>query len=161
MDKKPKRRRYKDNPYDLIKDEESKLYLVSFVDGTKTFRTIKVSKEIYDVMDYYEKLDIRQMNEYDRHTEHILLDETELSKRVKNKPIAIDDSIIYQAKLENLMEGINKLPEIQKRRIKKYYFDELNETEIAEQEGTTQQAINYTLTIAKNNLKNFLKKFYF
>ena len=59
------------------------------------------------------------------------------------------------------MEGINKLPEIQKRRIKKYNFDELNETEIAEQEGTTQQAINYTLTIAKNNLKNFLKKFYF
>ena len=122
----------------IIKEDESS------IDGTKTFRTIEVSKEIYDVMDYYEKLDIRQMNEYDRHTEHILLDETELSKRVKNKPIAIDDSIIYQAKLENLMEGINKLPEIQKRRIKKYYFDELNETEIAEQEGTTQQAINYT-----------------
>ena len=41
MDIMPKRRKYKDNPYILSKDEEKNLYLVSFVDGTNTYKSIK------------------------------------------------------------------------------------------------------------------------
>ena len=53
--------------------------------------------------------------------------------------------------------AIKKLPEVQQRRIKKYYFEEKKEYEIAEEEGTTQQAINKSLRQARQKLKEILK----
>ena len=50
------------------------------------------------------------------------------------------------------------LPEVQRRRIKLYYFDELTEKEIAKLENVSQKNISKSLTVAKNNLKEILKK---
>ena len=97
MDSMPKRRKSKDNPYILSKNENNNLYLISFKDGTNTYRSISVTKEIYDEMDYFERRDLSQMNEYDRHTEHILLDESSLAKKIKNKPISIEDGFICKS----------------------------------------------------------------
>ena len=159
MDIMPKRRKYKDNPYVLSKDEEKNLYLVSFVDGTNTYKSIRISKKIYDEMDFFERLDIRQMNEYDRHSEHILLDENSLAERIKDKPIPIDDTIIYQSTLKELHLAINKLPIIQKQRIIDYYFNNLTEVEIAEKYSISQKNVSVSLFKAKENLKRILKKF--
>ena len=41
---------------------------------------------------------------------------------------------------------------------KLYYFDELTEKEIAKLENVSQKNISKSLTIAKNNLKEILKK---
>ena len=53
--------------------------------------------------------------------------------------------------------AIKQLPEVQQRRIKKYCFEEKKEYEIAEEEGTTQQAINKSLRQARQKLKEILK----
>ena len=55
------------------------------------------------------------------------------------------------------MIAINKLPEIERRRIKKYYFDEKTQQQIANEEGVNIRSIQYSLNIALKKLKEFLK----
>ena len=61
MDTMPKRRRSTDNPYILSKDEKNNIYLVSFVDGTNTYRTVKITREIYEAMDSFERHDLNEL----------------------------------------------------------------------------------------------------
>ena len=159
MDEMPKRRKSKDNPYILSKDEKNNIYLVSFVDGTNTYRSIKITKELYQAMDCFERQDLKEMNEYDRHTEHSEVYENTLNVRKFEKDISLEDSIIYKSTLDELKKAINQLPELQKRRIIKYYFEDKNEYQIAEEEKTTHQAIHTILVRAIKNLKKILKNF--
>ena len=54
-------------------------------------------------------------------------------------------------------EAINKLTDIQKRRVKKYYFHEMTQQEIADDEGVNIRAVQYTLNEALKKLKEILK----
>ena len=63
----PKRRKFKDNPYTIIEIEISNKYLVTFKDGNGIFNKVEVSKDIYELFNYYELRDLSQMNEYDNH----------------------------------------------------------------------------------------------
>jgi len=81
-----------------------------------------------------------------------------LEMKAKDKPISVEDQIIKKATFEELQRAINSLPETQRRRIKKYYFAEKNEYEIAKEEHTTQQAVNKSLRLAIQKLKEILKK---
>ena len=49
------------------------------------------------------------------------------------------------------------MPEVQKRRIKKYYFEDKTEQQIAEDENATQQSVHIILERALENLKKYLK----
>ncbi len=159
MDKNPKRIKKKDNPYSIRKNGNE--YFVSFKDALGVYQEIKVTAKVYAAFDRFELDDKKEMNEFDRHIEHSEIYENNLELRSKDKTISMEDEFIQKATFEELKNAIEKLPEIQKRRIKKYYFEDKNEHQIAEEEKTTQQAINYTLTIARNNLKNYLKNFQF
>ena len=159
MDKNPKRRKYQDNPYCISKDEEKKLYVVTFKDGTGIMQKIQITKEVWEVFDEYERLDLSQMNEFDNHIEHSEIYEENLIKRANEKQISLEDEFIRQATFKELKNAIDVLPEIYKRRIKLYYFEDKNEEEIAEIESTTQQAISKSLKVAKGKLKNILKNF--
>lgn len=159
MDENPKRRKYGDNPYSLNKDTSKNLYMVSFKDASGIMREIEITKEVWEVFDEYERLDISEMNEFDRHTEHSEIYEDNLVKRANEKTISIEDEFIQKATFEELKKAIEKLEEPYKRRIKLYYFDDKNETEIAEIEEISQQAVSKTLHIALNKLKEFLKNF--
>ena len=157
MEKNPKRIKRKDDPYTIKREGND--YIVSFKDSLGIFQKVKVSKEVYGIFDEYELQDKKEMNEFDRHIEHSEIYENTLEKRAKEKVISMEDEFIQKARFEQLKRAIEMLPDIQRRRIKKYYFEDKNEYQIAKEEGTTQQAINYTLTIARNNLKKFLENF--
>lgn len=159
MDKNPKRRKYGDNPYSLSKNESQNLYIVSIKDVSGIIQTIEVTKAVWEIFDEYERKDISEMNEFDRHTEHSAIYEDNLVKRAKEKTISMEDEFIQKATFEELKSSINKLEEPYRRRIKMYYFDDKNETEIAEIEGTSQQAISKSLHIAMKKLREFLKSF--
>ena len=58
MDKNPKRRKYRENPYKLSKDESKNLYIVTFRDTSGIIQEIEVTKEVWEVFDEYEKIDI-------------------------------------------------------------------------------------------------------
>lgn len=59
--------------------------------------------------------------------------------------------------MENLHMAIKNLPEVQKHRLKKYYFEEKTFDEIAFEEGCTYQSIQRSVYRAAAKIKNILK----
>lgn len=158
MAERPKRRKYRDNPYILNYCEEKKLYIVTFKDVTGKINKIEVQEEVYKALDRFELDDIKEMNEYDRHIEHSEIYEDNLCARAMDKPTGLEDYIIQKSTFEDLKKAIDLLPEVQKRRIKLYYFNELNLEQIAQIEHTSFQMISKSIKQAINNLKKILKK---
>lgn len=158
MAERPKRRKYKDNPYTLKYVEEKNIYVVSFKDVKGHLQNVEVSKEIYLAFDRFELEDLSEMNEYDNHIEHSDIYENNLEARAKDKPMSLEDKVIQKSTFEELKKAIDSLPNIQRRRIKKYYFEEKNEIQIAKEENATHQAVHKSLSNALIKLKEILKK---
>lgn len=157
MAESPKRRKYKDNPYTINYIESKNIYVVSFKDVKGKINKIEVSEEVYRVFDKFELQDIKELNEYDRHIEHSEIFENNLEARAKDKPLSLEDEIVKKSTFDELKKAIELLPEVQKRRIKKYYFDDKTQQQIANEEGVDIRAIQYTLNIALKKLKEILK----
>ena len=153
--KRPKRSRKKDNPYTLEVSDEK--YYVLFKDSKNILRNIEVGKDVFDLMDRFELDDVREINEYKRHIEYNEIYENNLNKRSFNNQVSLEDEIINKSIFEDLIKAVNMLPEIQKRRIKKYYFENKTQKQIAEEENVDIRAIQYTLHIALKKLKEILK----
>ena len=151
----PKRRKKMDNPYNLKIINNN--YYIIFKSNNK-YNEVEVTKEVFDLMNRFELDDLKELNEFDRHIEHSDLTEHTLNNRMLFKQESIEDLIIRKTSLEDLRKAINMLSEVQRRRIKLYYFDELTEKEIAKLENVSQKNISKSLTVAKNNLKEILKK---
>ena len=94
MSKRPKRRKYKDNPYTLNEITINNKYFISFKDGRGEYNNVEISKEIYELFDYYELRDLSQMNEYDNHIEHSEIYENNLNKRAIKKEKSIEEIIL-------------------------------------------------------------------
>ena len=153
----PKRRKHRDNPYVLIKTDDKGLYIVSFKDGIGITRIVEVTKEVYEAFDRFELDDLRELNEYDNHIEHSEIYENNLNERAKDKPLSIEDEIIKKSTFEELKNAIDMLPDIQKRRIKKYYFADKTLEEIAKEEACTFRAVKFSIDIGLKKLKEILK----
>lgn len=158
MAERPKRRKYKDNPYTLNYIEEKNIYIVSFKDVKGHIQKVEVSKEVYKAFDNFELQDLAELNEYDRHIEHSEIFENNLETRAKDKPLSLEDSIIRKSTYDELMKAIKQLPAIQQKRIKLYYFNELSTKEIAEKEKCTQHSVRVSIRRAIEELRNILKK---
>lgn len=109
-------------------------------------------------MDRFELDDLSEMNEYDNHIEHSEVKEITLNKRMLYKQNEIDD--IIQAKFESreLKRAISCLSDVQKRRIKLYYFEDKTIEEIAKLERTSHQAVSETIRAGIKNIRKMLKK---
>lgn len=151
-----KRRKDRYNPYKILKIEDK--YILEFKNYYNRKQKIEITKEIYDVFDEYELIDIYQMNKFDRHIEHSILTENNLNKRKVNKEITVENYVINNIKHQLLHKAILQLPKLQKKRVFLYYFEELTQKEIAEKEGCSVRAVQYSLNIALKNLKNFLNQ---
>ena len=107
MADRPKRRKYRDNPYILSYCEEKKLYIVTFKDVAGKINKIEVQEEVYKALDRFELDDIKEMNEYDRHIEHSEIYEDNLCVRAMDKPTGLEDYIIQKSTFEDLKKAIN------------------------------------------------------
>ena len=139
MDKRPKRRKDKYNPYTLC--SENGKYYVSFIDINNRVQMVEVSKRVFETFNIFELQDISQMNEYDRHLEHSEVYERTLNKNNVAVSQSLEENFENVLITENLHMAIGNLPEIQKRRLKKYYFEEKTFDEIALEEGCTYQSV--------------------
>ena len=74
-----------------------------------------------------------------------------------DKPLSLEDEFIRKSRFEDLINAINKLSDVQKRRIKMYYFEELNLEQIAKIEHTSFQMISKSIKQGIENLKKILK----
>ena len=151
MENRPKRRRYKDNPYNL--EINNSKYIINFYDSKKVLQKIEVSEEVFSVFDKSELKDLSQMNEYDNHIEHAALFEEVLNKRAINKTKLTEEIAESNIITEELLNAIKELQTTQKRRLILYYLYDYTLEEIAIKEHCSKVAIKYSLDIAIKNLK--------
>ena len=158
MAERPKRRKHKDNPYTLEFIEEKNSYRVSFKDVKGKYRRVEVNKEIYQAFDRFELDDLSELNEFDNHIEHSEVYENNLNERSMDKPLGVDEIVETMLINEELKKAINQLSEVQKRRIKMYYFEDMTLEDIARVEKTSHQAISKSIIKALAELRKILKK---
>ncbi|MCI6627406.1 MAG: sigma-70 family RNA polymerase sigma factor [Tenericutes bacterium] len=123
MVKIPNRNKSNDNPYTLGFDEEKNVYTVEFMDNRKQIHKVEISEKVYQAFDKFELEDISQIHKFRKHIEHSEIFEETLEHRMLNKPITIEDEVEEKILFDDIKNAIDSLPEIQKNRIKKYYFD--------------------------------------
>ena len=150
----PKRRKSIDNPYTLI--ETNKGFYISFKDSNNIKNIVEVSEKVFNAFNSFELEDKSQMNEYDRHIEHSEIYTETLYKRTSSTYESLDDEYIKKTSYEDLIEAINHLPVVVKRRIKMFYFDELSTTEISIIEGCSSRMIRKSLEIGRLKIKEYL-----
>ena len=151
----PKRRKSKDNPYIIKHVENSNTYIVIF-NSNNIENKIQISKEIYEALNQFELDDLKQLNEKDRHYERLEQSEEFLFKRSFNKNKSVEDIVEEKIMNDKLKTAINMLSNIQKRRIKKYYFDSKTLDEIALEEHTSHQAISKSIASGIEQIKKNL-----
>ncbi len=154
MNNRPKRRKSSDNPYTL--QIINNTYVVIFKDSSNKNQIIEVSKDVFNEMNQFELDDLKELNEFDRHTEHSELLDNTIYKRAVIKNDEPMDIIERQIITEDLKSEIAKLPEIQKRRIIKYFFYSKTYEEIAKEEKCSKVAIKYSID---NAIEKISKKF--
>lgn len=156
MEKFPKRRKSKDNPYNLCFDEKTNTYKIKFIDSLSKQQEVEIDYELYLIFNQFELKDLSMMNEYDRHIEHIEQSDEMLYHNAINKSINIEDKVIEKIMYQELKKEIERLPDIQKRRLKMYFFKDMTLREIAVIEGCSIRSIKYSIDIAISKLlKNF------
>lgn len=158
MAKMPKRNKSKDNPYNLIFDENEQIYMVEFVDNKRVIHKIKISTEVYKAFDEFELEDVSQIHKYQRHIEHNEIYEDKLNTRIINKQPSIDELVEQKILKEELKGAINELPKIQKNRLIKYYFEDMTFEEIAKEENCTKRAVKFSVDIALEKISKKIKK---
>ena len=150
----PKRRKYRDNPYTLEFKENK--YYIRFKDITNNIQIVEVSEEVYKIFDKSELEDISQMHEYERHIEHSELTDITLNRSAKNTSITIEEDIDNKVVIEQIKNAFNILTETQKRRIKLYYFEELNFKQIAFIEKCDESSVRESIYKGIEKIKKYL-----
>ncbi len=157
MEKRPKRRKCKDNPYTLSFNQIKNTYMVSFKDDRKNNYEVEISNAIYEEFDKFELQDLSYLNEYDNHIEHSKIYEESLNRRAKNKQKSIEEIVEQILLTEQLKNAISQLPNIQKRRLVKYYFLGKTYEAIAKEEKCTKRAVKFSVDIAIKKIQKILK----
>lgn len=153
--KRPKRRKDKYNPYTIY--EKDKRYYVVFKDGQGVLHKLEISRELYDAFDSFELDDLVYLNVVDRHIEQSEVWEATLNVRAVKKPESTEDMVLRKVQTERLHKAIAKLPEVQRRRVILYYFEEMTYDRIAEKEGCTKRAVKFSIDIAVEKLKKIFE----
>ena len=156
MNNKPKRRKSNDNPYTL--EVINNTNVVIFKDSKNELQVVKVSGEVYNLMNQFELDDISQMHKIHKHIDkYTYFDEIIYSKAI-NKPISIEQQVEHKILIDKIKKEINTLPIIQRERIKKYFFENKTYDEIAKEEGinktSVMRAINSSIEKISKKIKN-------
>ena len=158
-DPRPKRRRDKDNPYELFTTglgTSQPRYYLAFVDSAGIGQCMEIDKALFDVFDRFELDDISFMNEVDRHYEQSEQTEQSLNRRIAQPQKSVEEAVFQRAEVETLRQAIAKLPEKQRSRLVLYYFGDFTYEQIAEMEGCAFQVVAKSIKAAEKNLKKFL-----
>ena len=158
IDTRPKRRKDKDNPYELFTTglgTAQPHYFLSFVDRTGAEQCVEIDKALFDVFDRFELDDISFMNEVDRHYERSEQTEQSLNRRTVQQQKSVEETVFQRVEVETLRQAIAKLPEKQRSRLVLYYFGGFTYEQIAKMEGCTKRAVKFSVDIALKNLKNY------
>lgn len=155
MNQYPNRRKKKDNPYYLEFIDNK--HIITFIDSRNNNQKVEINEEIYQAFNQFELNDLREMNQFDRHIEHREVFEETLYHRALKKSESMENIIINKIILEKIYFYISLLSEVQQRRIKLYYFNELSLEKIALLEHSTHQAISKSIHLGIVKIQKMMK----
>ena len=138
IDPRPKRRRDKDNPYEIFTmgiETDCPRYYIRFKDGSHNEHCFEISKELFDLLDSFELVDLSFLNEWDRHLEQSVQTEASIEVRSICHQETVEETVFRHIESEMLHKAIATLPEVQRRRLLLYYFGNMTYQEIAKLEG--------------------------
>lgn len=154
MGERPKRRKDKYNPY-TIYEKEGKYY-ITFEEshGKRTY--LEVEKELYEAFNDFELEDLSYLNVWDRHLEQSEVWESTLNERAVEVPETVEEIVLRNIQNEKVHRAIEQLPEVQKRRIRMYFFEGMTYEEIAAKEKCKHPAVVKSVKVALEKLKRIL-----
>ena len=152
--RRPKRRKDKYNPYEIY--EKNGKYYVSFKSNEEIQNCIEIERTLYDEFNSFEFQDLSHMNVVDRHLEQSEVRDSSLYERAIEKEESVEDTVLKKLEEERLHNAIRKLSEIQRRRLIKYYFEEMTYEQIAQEEGCSFRRVAKSVKVAIENLKKIL-----
>lgn len=139
----------------IVYTNEYNKHIAMFRDANNVIQEVEISDIIKDALINEKRKEKRQKNEFDRHIEHSIVYENKLNSRVMDKPIDLEDEVIKKTLIKEIKSELNKLPEVQKERIKKYFFENKTYDEIAKDEGVNKTSV---MRAINNGLEKILKK---
>lgn len=154
--KHPKRKRDKYNPY-YIYEKDGQTF-IAFEDGQGDKHRFGISRELYEAFDKFELEDLRYLNEISRHTDFTKLTEQFLESYADSQEESIEEAVFRKFRKKQLHKAMGKLPKKQKRRLILHYFYDMTYKEIAEIEGCSVRAVEYSMQKAVKALKKIYKK---
>lgn len=116
---------------------------------------VKLAEEILG--DRFELEDISQIHKIKKYIERNEVYEETLFHKSINASISVEDEVEYKLLSEDLKSAINKLNDIQKRRIQKYFFENKTYEEIASEENCSKVAVKYSIDIALEKISKKIK----
>lgn len=147
-----------DEYFEVQYDTETKKYYSCFRDVKRRNQRVEIREDIVQAYIEASKVARKFENEFSRHIEHSEIYDNNLNERALDKPISLEDEVIRKATFEDVRNAIETLSDIQKRRIKLYYFEGKTQEEIAEIEQVNIRNVQSTLKDALDNLKKIVKK---
>lgn len=127
------------------------VYAISFSTSDGSSIEVPVDKRVYDLIDELQKEYWRLERRESRHCVHLeAIPEFFVPRdRFQDDP---EQELIRKYEYMALRSMLEQIPEKQKRRFLMRYEDELTTKEIADIENCTERSVQYSLTLAKNNL---------
>ena len=159
IEKRPKRRRSKDNPYIIYAkkgDGEIFKYYVSFKDAQGGFFCVEVEKEIFDAFDRFELDDLSFFNKVERHYMLAEIPDDFLSEYLDSNDEAIEDVVHMKLMKEKLRTAINRLSKLQRRHLVLYFYEGYTYEQIAKIEGCTKSAVKFSIDIALRKIRTII-----
>ena len=109
-DPRPKRRKDKDNPYELFTTglgTAQPHYFLAFVDSTGTEQCMEIDKALFDTFDHFELDDLSFMNEVDRHHERSEQTEASLNRRAVQPQESVENTVFQRVEVETLQPAFH------------------------------------------------------
>lgn len=151
----PKRRKDKYNPYTLY--SENGRYFVTFHDGDGVYHKQELSEQLFEIFNRFELDDLVYLNVWDRHMEHSQLWDASLNERCIHKSESVEEEVLMHLQNATLNKAIARLPELQQRRVRMHFFEQMSYEKIAVKEKCSKAAVKYSLDVALKNLKKYLE----
>jgi RNA polymerase sigma-70 factor (ECF subfamily) len=132
-------------------------YYVFFEDGEGNEHDIEVTYPVYLEFLRFVKIERNLKRWTERHIEFLELSDEELFSRARANPKTVEEAILDKLFDEQFQQIIDELPEIQRRRFIRHYEMGLSFIQIAELEGCTPKAVEFSVKLAKKKVHELFK----
>lgn len=146
------------NHYELRTEirEERTIYIAVFKDGNGQKVESEISKKVAKTLfGTFVKTERNLRRSDERHLNYTELTEDELQQRIFILPKSLEEEIDTKIRNEQLYKAIEQLPEIQKRRLFLYYFENCTLEQIALKENCSKTRVKKSIDLAKSKLKKY------